>query len=316
MPAAVQPEKILRDLRELWAQLGREQQTAGGVLRACAMTLVAIAEDEADAERVRQTLGILMHDHPSRAIVLRASAGAALDARVFAECWMPYGRRQQICAEGIELTADAAQWNEVAQFLLPLIVADLPVVLWCRGPRAFTAAGLDPLYRLAGKTIFDSSAAPDPEAAIAALKKMRARGQNVADLAWTRLTGWREVLAHVFDDSRLSVDSLRSAHIAYGQPAAGGVPTGAQYFATWIGQAVPSATVTLDPAPGDPGVRGVTLSGAGGDIHITRADEWSVKIRAGARLCRSLLPSATEDALMREELAVVGVDSIFDKLLS
>ncbi len=85
---------------------------------------MVIAEDDADAEHVRQTLGVLMHDHPSRAIVLKASEGAELGARVFAECWMPFGRNQQICSEGIEMTADAANLGEVANLLLPLIVPD------------------------------------------------------------------------------------------------------------------------------------------------------------------------------------------------
>ena len=83
------------------------RQSSGGVLRACAMTLIVLAEDEEDAEQVRQTIGVLMHDHPSRAIVLRALEGADLNARVFAECWMPFGSNQQICSEGIEITADA-----------------------------------------------------------------------------------------------------------------------------------------------------------------------------------------------------------------
>src|SRR5947209_19967207 len=103
MTVAVKPEKILRDLHELWAQLGREQETAGGVLRACSMTLLVVAEDEADAESVRRTLGVLMHSHPSRAIVVRIVKEAAFDARVFAECWKPFGSTQQICAEGIEI---------------------------------------------------------------------------------------------------------------------------------------------------------------------------------------------------------------------
>ena len=65
LTAAVDPEKILKDLRELWVDLGREQES--GVLRACAMTLMVIAEDASDAENARRTLGVLMHDHPSRA---------------------------------------------------------------------------------------------------------------------------------------------------------------------------------------------------------------------------------------------------------
>jgi hypothetical protein len=47
MTATIQPEKVLKDLRELWAQLGREQEDSGGVLRACAMTLVVLVEDDA-----------------------------------------------------------------------------------------------------------------------------------------------------------------------------------------------------------------------------------------------------------------------------
>ena len=41
MPATlVDPEKILKDLRNLWLDLGRDNEVAGGVLRACGMTLV------------------------------------------------------------------------------------------------------------------------------------------------------------------------------------------------------------------------------------------------------------------------------------
>jgi hypothetical protein len=28
-----------------------------------------------------------------------------LDARIFAECWKPFGKAQQICSEGIEITS-------------------------------------------------------------------------------------------------------------------------------------------------------------------------------------------------------------------
>ncbi len=34
--AAVEPDKILRELRDQWEQLGRDQEPSGGVLRACA----------------------------------------------------------------------------------------------------------------------------------------------------------------------------------------------------------------------------------------------------------------------------------------
>src|SRR5512141_496574 len=93
---AIQPERILKDLQQLWAQMAVDQADAGGVLRACAMTLVVVAENASDAERVRQTVGVLMHNHPSRAVILQPGSGAELDARIFAECWKPFGKTQQI----------------------------------------------------------------------------------------------------------------------------------------------------------------------------------------------------------------------------
>src|SRR5258708_33342075 len=156
---AIKPEKILHDLHELWDQLGRQQDTPGGLLRACAMTLVVAGdEDTGDGhEDVRRTLGVLMHDHPSRAIVVHAREGAEPSARVFAECWMPFGRYQQICAEGIELIADAWHMDDIARLLPPLLAPDLPVVLWCRGKSPFALPIFDPLFPLPEKSIFNSA---------------------------------------------------------------------------------------------------------------------------------------------------------------
>src|SRR5260221_8974886 len=93
----VDPEKILAELHDLWSQLGREHE--GGVLRACSMTLIVVADSPEDAETVRKMTGSLMHAHPNRAIVLCACDNVELSARVFAECWMPMGTHQQICSE-------------------------------------------------------------------------------------------------------------------------------------------------------------------------------------------------------------------------
>src|SRR3954469_17352118 len=108
MAAGLHPEQILSDLAELWTELAHPEKgpsTASGVLRACAMTLIVAAEDAADAEAAGEGLAQLMHEHPSRAIVLRPAEAGELSARVFAQCWMPFGSRQQICCEQIEITA-------------------------------------------------------------------------------------------------------------------------------------------------------------------------------------------------------------------
>ena len=328
--ATVQPERILRDLQRLWAQLAQDQAESGGVLRACAMTLVVAAEDASDAGRVRQTVGVLMHNHPSRAVILHSGgdggSGTVLDAHIFAECWKPFGKAQQICSEGIEITAGQSGFSEVAKFLVPLRVPDLPVVLWCRGSRVLTAGmgagSLEPLFPLADKIIFDTSGVADADSALQFLRRLRGRvgpGCHVADLHWTRLTGWREVLAHLFDervdDGVLKPEEVKAAQVTFAGPA---VTTCARYFAAWIRTALPGIPVTIAAAAegGSPGLRSVTLSTASDSLTITRGSDNCVEVSGCGRHYRSLLPSTSEEALMQEELGILGPDLVYDRALT
>ena len=335
--AAIEPEKILKELRELWVQLGQtavgqNPAAPGGVLRACAMTLLVAAEPDADgrdAESAHRTIGVLMHDQPSRAIVISPREGGEFGARVFSECWMPFGSQQQICAEGIEITTDAEQTDEVARLLVPLIAPDLPVVLWCRGPQAFRDRSLDPLFALADKIIFDTARVRNSPSAIEFLRRMRhsSHGRpSIADLEWTRLTGWREAVAHLLGKDAAQVTSARVTH-------AGAKPgTSALYFARWIEKALPGAAVLLEPVAGSSasdsagddaaGLRGVTFSKIGHDptfsspdVSIRFRDSAALEVRDGAKTYTSPLPGISEEVLMREELSILGRDPVFDRVL-
>ena len=313
---AVDPEKILRELNQLWDQMETDPASPGGVLRACAMTLAVVAEDDQDASHARQTLGLIMHDHPSRAIVVKTQDGQEVGARVFAECWMPFGGQQQICSEGVEITAGPQMFAEVARVCLPLRAPDLPLVLWCRGAGAFTLRAFDDLFPLADKIVLDSSQAPGASAALAFLRSLRARRYRVADLEWSRLTGWREILSHLFDDEELhapnTAASVTTVRIGY---SGASPPTSALYFASWIGQALPGAHLRFESTSGDPGLRGVTLSFAEGDLSLTRVAPACVQVRGLGRDYRTALPPSDEAALMREELKILGSDPIFEKVL-
>lgn len=310
----IQPERILKDLQQLWAQMAVDQADSGGVLRACAMTLVVVAENDSDADRVRQTVGVLMHNHPSRAVVLHpGGAGVELEARIFAECWKPFGKTQQICSEGIEITSGKNGFTEVAKFLVPLRVPDLPVVLWCRGAAALEPGPLEPLFPLADKIIFDSSGVPDADSALQFLRRLRGRGGRVADLHWTRLTGWREVLAHLFDDQAMQPGEVKTAQVIFGGQS---VSTCARYFAAWIRSALPAARVTLAPGDGAPGLRSVTLSTASDSLTIALGSDHCLEVSGSGRHYRSLLPSVSEEALMQEELGILGPDPVYERVLS
>jgi glucose-6-phosphate dehydrogenase assembly protein OpcA len=311
MPAILEPEKILKDLRNLWNDLGRDAETSGGVLRACGMTLVVGAENDADSDPLRHTLGVLMHNHPARAVVLRLSERPGVDATVFSQCWMPFGKHQQICAEGIEITAGSMELPHVAQLLLPLIVSDLPAVLWCRGPRVFAGNAFEPLVPLVEKIIVDSASAQDPQAAIAVIRDLRRQGRLVADLSWTKLTGLRELMASLFDEG--TAVGIRSAKIFYG----GDVPSPSSiYFAAWMERALPEAQVTLNRGEQGPrGLRSIVLSGSVCEVTITRPDKTLLEVHCGGRIRRSTTVLISEETLMSEELSILGPDAVFDKVL-
>jgi glucose-6-phosphate dehydrogenase assembly protein OpcA len=317
--ATIEPEKILKELRELWVDLGHNQESTGGVIRACAMTLLVAAEADAngrDAEAAHRTIGVLMHDQPSRAIVISPRAGGEFAARVFSECWMPFGSQRQICAEGIEISTDPEQTDEVARLLVPLIAPDLPVMLWCRGPQAFRDRSLDPLFALADKIIFDTARVRHAPSAIEFLRRLRRASHDrprLADLAWTRLTGWREAVAHLLAMDAAKVTAARVAHT-------GETPgTSALYFARWIEKALPAAAVTLEPAGEDSCNEGslcaVTFSKAGPELSLRQKDTSSLEVRDGAKTYASPLPGTSEEMLLREELSIQGRDPAFDRVL-
>ena len=112
------PDKILKELSDLWVTMGKpdaaEGVTDNGVLRACAMTLIAVVDESEDAMALGETLASLMRDHPSRAIVIRLKTEPdTLDCRVFAQCWMPFGHRRQICCEQVEITVSLNRLEDI-----------------------------------------------------------------------------------------------------------------------------------------------------------------------------------------------------------
>jgi hypothetical protein len=108
----IRAEKLLKELAVVWEQLGGADEKEA-VLRACSMTLLVATTGEEDAQELAGTLADLMHSHPSRYVVLRIvdRDEPFIAARVFAQCHMAFGRRQQICCEQIELRRRGTGWR-------------------------------------------------------------------------------------------------------------------------------------------------------------------------------------------------------------
>ncbi len=312
MPTGLQPEKILGELGKLWTELAHPEKgpaTASGVLRACAMTLIVATNDAADAEAASEGLAQLMHEHPSRAIVLRPADGGELSARVFAQCWMPFGSRQQICCEQIEITASLAKLGDVPGLMLGLVAPDLPVVLWCRGPRWFAAPHFNELLALTRKVIIDSATCDSPRSAFDLIERLGSHDRIVADLAWARITGWREIISHSFatpaDVEAAAV--IREVHVQYAGPSA---PPEALYLGAWLKRGMPHANLSLDRVDGPPGIRGVSLD----DLVYQAGEGSTIEVRSPKGSHAAMLPPTTECAAMREELSIIRPDPIYERV--
>ena len=309
MSATVAPDRILRQLAELWTAEGK--QGDAGVLRACSMTLCVVAETSDDAASLGETIAALMPEHPARAILIRLSGAGerALGDRVYQQCWMPFGQRRQICCEQIEITASDAALGDLPSVLLPLAVPDLPVVLWCRSPRLLRVPEFNDLARMATKTIFDTTAFSSPADAVWQLAEAQRRGLLVADLAWTRLTRWREALARLFEnrDYQARLSRIQSVRVAF--PA--GSETVAWYLAAWAAGALHLAP---EASRGEPFLR-LDLASPDFQVSLAREDGRLVTTVAGRSSCANL-PVAGDYQLMREELGIMRRDQVFDRTLA
>ncbi|MBK9166657.1 MAG: glucose-6-phosphate dehydrogenase assembly protein OpcA [Bryobacterales bacterium] len=319
MTAAIDPERILRDLAGLWRDLGQQDdpESRDGVLRACSMTLVVVADGGDDPAGIGETLAGLMRDHPSRAIVVRVhrESGAPLAARVLAQCWLPFGGRKQICCEQVEIDCAQQSLDGLAAVVLPLAAADLPVVLWLRNPDLAAAPELDALRMLATKVIIDSR---DWQTPAAALDWLAASHTRAGDLAWTRLTPWRMLLAHAVDNPGVlgRIAGVAQARVTAGEPFG----SSAWYLAAWLKHCLRRGEclvpVRLEASGAPPGaISGLSLRGSGLDASVLSAPEGGAAVRINAVETRSPLPALPDAALLREELAITGPDPVYEAVL-
>jgi len=311
MTSTVNPDRVLKELSDLWVSLAKEGESDGGagVLRACTMTLVMVAEAGDDWPKLGEILAALMPEHPARAISIRLTGPGdrALSERVYSQCWMPFGQRRQICCEQVELTASDAALLDVPPVVRPLAVPDLPLILWCRSRRLLGMQEFKSVASMAQKIIIDSEGMP-----LKAVGGLAPRGALLGDLAWTRLTRWRETLSLVFENKQnlAKIEALKQLTVAHVQSQT----NTAAYLAAWIANALPWVKVSLQHDESCDSLR-VALSGEGLEVRLERRKERLAVSVNGLQQFTSL-SMFTDYSLMREELGIVQSDPVFERTLA
>jgi glucose-6-phosphate dehydrogenase assembly protein OpcA len=319
MSTTVAPESILKELAALWTQEGK--QGDAGVLRACSMTLVVIAEADDDAAALGETIAALMPEHPARSILIRllGERERALSQRVYQQCWKPFGQRQQICCEQIEITASDPALGDLPSVILPLAVPDLPVILWCRSARLVRRPEFGEIARIATKVVVDSALDTDAIDAIRRMADAVGSGGGIADLvwadlAWTRLTRWRETLARVFEnrDTLARLSEVNRVQVRFGP----GYETAAWYLAAWAANALASVGQVVTPVlEGQDESLHLELSGGTFRVELSRQDDRLVTMVNEQSNCTNL-PRPADYHMMREELGIVRRDAVFEATLA
>ncbi|MBZ5727861.1 MAG: glucose-6-phosphate dehydrogenase assembly protein OpcA [Acidobacteriia bacterium] len=320
MGGTVAPEKILRELSDWWVSLGKKApaEAEAGMLRACSMTLVVLAEESEDVDRLRETIAALMPAHPARVLMvrLRGAGERALSERVYAQCWMPFGQRRQICCEQIEITASDAALADLPPVVLPLAVPDFPVILWCRSARLWGMPEFRPIQAMAHKVVLDSAAFADPKAALPRMAEAVGRGVLLGDLSWTRLTRWREMLAQVFENRQhlALLPRVSRVRVEFGET----FEALAWYMGAWVAGSLADAGVraelSVTKGAGGASLR-VTVSGEGIQVELARREDRLTIVVNSLSHCTNL-PRPAEHLLLREELGIVRHDPVFERALA
>jgi glucose-6-phosphate dehydrogenase assembly protein OpcA len=238
---------------EIGAGLVRARRAAGSPAMGMVMSLVVVTPDD-DCEASLEAATEAAREHPSRLlmVVTRARRGSSrIDAEIRTGAAAGAGERAVI-----RLSGPVAGHAE--SVVLPLLLPDSPVVVWWPTDAPDSPAD-DPVGRLATRRITDAAEVPRNRTRAMLTQCKHYVGGNT-DLAWTRITPWRALLAAALDQSPGPVDGI--------EVAAQRVSPSAELLGAWLSHRL-KAQVRRRRVDGV-GITGVRLTTPRGDIAVVR----------------------------------------------
>jgi glucose-6-phosphate dehydrogenase assembly protein OpcA len=281
------------------AGLIRARRAIGTPAVGMVLTLV-IVTDEGSAYDALKAATEASREHPSRILVVikrpgrspRDRALARLDAEVLVGSEAGTG-------ETVVLRLHGELSNHAESVVLPLLLPDAPVVLWWPEDSPDNPAA-DPLGRLAQRRITDAAAAEDPVAALSLRAETYAPGDT--DLAWTRITGWRSMLAAALDQKHAAITSAVVEGEAYNPST--------ELLALWLADRL-GVPVERKVSAG-PGITAARLTTEDGEICLDRPDGSLGELAMPGQPDRHVALKRRETAeLIAEELRRLDPDDIY-----
>jgi glucose-6-phosphate dehydrogenase assembly protein OpcA len=277
-------------------ELVRARKRAGSPAMGMVLTLVVVV-DEREADEALAAAEEASKEHPARIIgvIIGGRSGAS---RVDAEIRIGAGTT----GESVLLWVRGEVSEHSESVVLPLLLPDSPVVVWWPS-RAPDDPAADPLGALAQRRITDAAGVRrNKQDAMATQCRQYSPGNT--DLAWTRITGWRALLAAALDQypAKITAASVRAERIS----------PSADLLAAWL-----SARLRVKVGRGSsrgPGITQVVLDTPDGEIRIDRTDGRLAAFTLPGQPDRPVALKRREvSELLAEELRRLDPDEIYEQ---
>lgn len=282
------------DASRIAAALVHARREAGSPAMGMVMTMV-VAVPEKHAEEALAAALEAAREHPSRLLVVSGGRSRGT-SRIQAEIRAGHGNAGELAV--IRLQGEVVKHPE--SVVLPLLLPDSPVVVWWPRAAPDDPAG-DPLGALGTRRITDSAQVPTGKAQ-AMLIQCRSYTSGNTDLAWTRITPWRALLAAALDQ----VGSKVTAATVTGER----ISPSADLLGAWLSDRL-RVPVTRNRSSG-PGITEVVLTTKAGDIRIRRSDGRLATLSVPGQPDRPVALRRREvPELLSEELRRLDPDDIY-----
>ncbi|WP_433238690.1 glucose-6-phosphate dehydrogenase assembly protein OpcA [Streptosporangium sp. CA-135522] len=279
--------KISSQLTHLRHQMGTP--AVGMVL-----TLVVVSDESNQYDAVRAATEAA-REHPSRILVV-IPRDPKEPNRLDAE--LRFG--ESTPGEVILLRLYGELTEHADSVVGPLLLTDTPVVAWWPGACPAVPAK-DSIGMLAQRRIVDARSAADSVQAITSRAGGYVPGDT--DLAWTRLTSWRSLLAAAFDQP--------AGKVKKGVVEAVPDHASALLLAAWLSERLGAQVKVVDSQ--GPGLTAVKLATSDGEIAISRGDgRLATLARPGQPDRHVALTRRPTSELLAEELRRLDPDEIYE----
>ena len=280
------------------AAISDERRRSGSPTVGMVLTLIILTDELNQAEALAAAT-LAAREHPMRVIVLIERPGRGtphLDAQI-------YVGGDEGAGEIIACRLHGELTKHAGSVAIPLLLPDTPVVAWWPGQSPDRPSD-DPIGMHAQRRITDANASSNY------MEELQVRLDNYVpgdtDLAWTRTTPWRSVLAAALDQP---VGRVQEATIYVQARIASG-----PLLAGWLRKRLHVPT-HIKHVKG-PGITKVVLKTSKGEVVLCRPDGRVAELTMpGAPIAYVALPRRNAAELLAEELRRLDPDEIYHQAL-